>query len=138
LKNRFQKGMSRAISRALYWMPAVLYMALIFYLSSAPPPQAARLAPQLLDIKFTHIVEYFVLASLIYYAMANTAEIPFKWKAAYTVMLTYVYGLTDELHQAFVQGRGASLIDPFTNLAAACLAVGAVYYFKKRAESEKP
>ena len=112
-------------------------MALIFYLSSAPPPAAARLAPQLLDIKLTHIVEYFVLACLVYYGVANTADIPFKWKAAYTIMLTYIYGLTDELHQVFVQGRGSSLIDPFTNLAAACLAVGAVYYFKKKGERRK-
>jgi len=137
LKNRFQKGIYRAINRFLYWLPAVLYMSLIYYLSSAPPPEAARMAPQLMDIKFTHIIEYFVLASLIYYAIANTAEIPFKWKAAYTVMLTYIYGLTDELHQAFVQGRGSSLIDPFTNLAAACLAVAVVYYFKRRAEKNK-
>ncbi len=137
MKNRSQKGIYRAINRVLYWLPAVLYMALIYYLSSAPPPQAARMAPQLMDIKFTHIIEYFVLACLIYYAVANTSDISFKWRATYAVMLTYIYGLTDELHQAFVQGRSSSLIDPFTNLAAACLAVAVVYYFKRKAEKNK-
>ena len=107
-----------------------MYMALIYHLSSAPPPQTARAFPVLFEIKVLHIIEYAGLAALILFAVHNTADLPFKWAAAYSIMLTYIYGLTDELHQVFVPCRGPSLIDPFANLAAAYLAMAAVYYLR--------
>lgn len=113
-------------------------MALIFHLSSAPPPQTVKGLPVVFDIKASHIIEYALLSLLIFFAVFNTAALDFKWAAAYSVMLTYIYGLTDELHQVFVAGRGPSLIDPFVNLVAACLAMVVVYYLRRKILRRSP
>ena len=107
-------------------------MMLIFHLSSAPPPQVAREFPVFFEIKVLHILEYAGLATLILFAVHNTTKIPFKWEAVFSIMGAYIYGLTDELHQVFVPGRGASLLDAFTNLMAACLAMAVIFYLCRK------
>ncbi len=121
------------IPKFAYWLPAVFYMALIFYLSSSPPPQAARDVPVFFDIKLIHIMEYALLNFLIFFAIDKTSDIPFLWKAVYSVAVTMMYGLTDELHQVFVPGRSGRLIDIAANLigcaaAQACIAVFCVKF----------
>ena len=115
-----------------------MYMVLIYHLSSAPPPQTARAFPVLFDIKVLHIIEYAGLASLIFFAVHNTAVISYKWGTVYSIMSTYIYGLTDEFHQVFVPGRGASLLDAFTDLIGACLAMGAIYYLRREINKRRP
>ncbi|MCX5749752.1 MAG: VanZ family protein [Candidatus Saganbacteria bacterium] len=109
------------MKKTIYWIPALLYMAMIFYLSSGAPPEPAKHAPMLVHIKLVHIIEYSALYALIFFAVRMSCKIPYNWQVVYCVFLTYIYGLTDELHQALVRGRTASLIDCFTNLLAAAL-----------------
>ncbi len=82
-----------------------LYGALIFYLSSLshPEEELPKFLFEQLGDKLLHVIEYAVLALLCYRA--------FRWAAGpqageYAVVLaivaTSLYGLTDELHQAFV------------------------------------
>jgi VanZ family protein len=97
-----------------YWFPVIAYVTLIFYLSSLSHPEERLpnfLFEQLGD-KLLHGIEYAVLALLCYRA--------FRWAAGpqageYAVMLaivaTSLYGLTDELHQAYVPLRESSLAD---------------------------
>lgn len=97
----------------LYWAPVLIYAATIFYLSSLPKPHE-QLPEFLRDLsdKFLHVVEYGVLGALWYRA--------FRWAsgpriAASAVLLAIVagsiYGITDEVHQAFVPMRTASPLD---------------------------
>jgi VanZ family protein len=97
----------------LYWVPVVGYAALIFYLSSLPKPheQLPAFVRDLGD-KLLHLVEYGILGVLGYRA--------FRWAsgprgAASAVLLAIIagsiYGATDELHQAFVPMREASVLD---------------------------
>lgn len=59
-----------------------------------------------------HLVAYAVLGALVRRAGAN---------GAVAVAAATVYGLTDELHQAFVPGRDAAAADvAFDLLGAAC------------------
>jgi len=104
------------------WTPAIAYMALIFWLSSSPPPPPARAVPVYFDIKIIHIIEYGVLNLLVFLALDRTADIPFVWKMIYSVAITILYGLTDELHQVFVPGRSGKLIDIAANLIGCIIA----------------
>jgi len=97
-------------------------MALIFVLSSFPPPQAAREVPIYFNVKLIHIIEYGVLNLLVYWAISRTSSMTYGWRASYSVAITVLYGLTDELHQVFVPGRSGQLIDIFANLIG-CVSV---------------
>lgn len=122
--------MKKYLLNILFWAPAVLYMALIFFLSSAPPPQAARTVPVYFDIKIIHIVEYGVLNLLVYWALAKTSCIAYGWRAAFSVGITVLYGLTDELHQVFVPGRSGQLVDVAANFLGCTIAQASVFMFR--------
>ena len=122
--------MNNSFSKIRYWLPAALYMGLIFYLSSSPPPQAARAVPAYFDIKIIHIIEYGLLNLLVLFALDKTSDIPFVWKALYSAAITIIYGLTDELHQVFVPGRSGKLIDIVANLIGCIIAQLSVVAFR--------
>lgn len=107
-----------------------MYMALIFFLSSAPPPQAARTVPVYFDIKIIHIVEYGVLNLLVYWALAKTWDIGYIWKAVFSVATAVLYGLTDELHQVFVPGRSGQLVDIAANFLGCTITQASVFMFR--------
>jgi len=117
---------------AVCWAPAILYMALIFHLSSGPVPEPVKHTPIFVQIKVSHITEYAILNLLLFFAIRTTTKVPYGWQAVYSIFLTYIYGLTDELHQVFVPGRSASFIDSFTNLISAVLVQGVIYLVMRR------
>jgi VanZ family protein len=88
----------------------VAWAALLFVLSSIPT--AGSGGGVTLKGAVLHLVAYAVLAMLL--ARAGTSR-------AVAVAAATVYGLTDELHQAFVPGRDAALADVgFDLLGAVC------------------
>jgi VanZ family protein len=94
-----------------YWMISLLYMGLIFVLSSFPLPMKAP--SFLLGDKLAHMLEFGLLASLIYVALKKSGVsshpifIPF--------LIASLYGISDEAHQYFVPGREADLFDAVAN-----------------------
>jgi len=104
-------------------------MVLIFWLSSSPPPPPARAVPVYFDLKLIHIMEYGALNLLVFWALNRTTRIPFIWKIIYSIAITILYGLTDELHQVFVPGRSGKLIDIAADLIGCIIAqTGAVLF----------
>lgn len=105
----------RVIGQVLwYWMPVVLYAGAIFYLSSQSHPDEQLPSFLLKDVsdKVLHAVEYGILALLCCRA--------FRWAAGpavarqavvLAIMTASVYGITDEVHQAFVPLRESSWLD---------------------------
>lgn len=97
----------------LYWAPVVGYAALIFYLSSLPKPheQLPAFVRDLGD-KLLHLVEYGILGALGYRAFrwASGPRIA-SWAVFLAIVAGSIYGATDELHQAFVPMREASVFD---------------------------
>ncbi len=113
--------------RALVWGPPVLYMALIFYLSSQSNP-LPTLTETVWD-KLLHLVEYGGLGLL--FTRALVAE-RFRLLPAMVlaVVLTSAYGVTDEYHQAFVPMRTSDVHDWFADSLGA--SVGAIAYVALR------
>ncbi len=97
-----------------YWLPVLLYAAAIFYLSSLPHPEdeLPDFLLKTLSDKFLHLVEYAVLGGLSYRTCRWAAGPSVAGRAMMmTIIAVSFYGMTDEVHQAFVPFRQASGLD---------------------------
>jgi surface polysaccharide O-acyltransferase-like enzyme len=83
----------------MYWIAAIAYMGMIFWLSSLPGEQAGIPAPW---DKLVHGIVYGVLGALLYKA---TRDSQISW------LIAVLYGLSDEIHQGFTPGRYLELGD---------------------------
>lgn len=148
-----------------YWLPPIIWMALIFSASSdsksfvhssriiAPLmhwlfPHASEDTVNTVVVVFrkcAHLSEYAVLAFLFWRALRRPEKIdsrPWSWRlAAYSVMLVAAYASTDEFHQLFVPTRHASIIDVMidtTGAAIGMLALWALWICRGKHQSPKP
>lgn len=100
------------------WAPALLWSAIIFVLSSIPGNRFPPLPSWWSADKLAHGAIYGVLGALCWRGLRAT------WARGYgsgmqvgaAVALTALYGITDELHQAFTPRRSP---DPFDVIADA-------------------
>ena len=89
----------------LKYIPVVLWMILIFWMSSIPDLPSNKV-----DIinffvkKSAHVIEYTILFLLWFRALGN--KNPFQ-----AIVFSLVYAFTDEIHQLFVPGRTGRLRD---------------------------
>jgi VanZ family protein len=105
-----------------YWLPAVLYAGMIFYMSSQSHPEEQLPAFVLKDIsdKVLHAVEYAGLAVLCYRAFRWAAGPSVARQALVMAIVTAsIYGVTDEVHQLFVPFRESSWLDWLADTAGA-------------------
>jgi VanZ family protein len=91
----------RGTSLAARWLPVVLWAAVIFALSSVPSLTSGLGTWDLVLRKLGHVVEYAVLGALLARAVPELAA---QW-------LGIAYAIGDEVHQHFVAGRHAALLD---------------------------
>src|SRR4030066_2240142 len=91
------------------WLPVVLWCLLIFYFSSIPNLKAAQ-NPFWDEIirSFMHGVFYAILYFLFFRAL-NFAQKGKNFRLP--LMLSFLYGLSDEVHQFFVPTRTFQLKD---------------------------
>jgi len=120
----------RLTSRAGLWLPPLVYMAVIFYLSSQSAPLPAVTA--VVWDKILHLFEYAGLAALLGRAIAGEG---LGWPAGFFVaaFLAAAYGATDEYHQLFVPLRSGELRDWLVDVLGACLGAAVVFAFKREA-----
>lgn len=122
----------------LYFVPAVGYMVLIFWLSGRPAPAAAHGWPVLLGMKLVHLVEYGVLALLWLGGFLRGTRMRFFDAACWTVLIAFTWGVLDELHQAFVPGRSPAVPDAYADLMAALLTVLLAGVWRRRLRKSAP
>ncbi len=117
--------------RTVRWLSVALWMAGLFYLShqSAPlEPIAAGVNPVL-----AHVVVYAILAILLYIAVAPPANATSRWvPAAIAFALAVLYGVGDEVHQAFVPGRIASEADVLADAVGAAIGIAVLLIASQR------
>ena len=90
-----------------YWVPTIGYCLLIFMLSSMSKGVYMP-SPFGVD-KVAHFVEYGVLGFLLARSIANVqSSFSRIFLLGLVVILATLYGISDEIHQAFVPGRNAS------------------------------
>lgn len=119
-----------------YWVPPLLYMVIIFVISSMeqlplPMPEFEWLT---ID-KLYHFIEYAILGGLLTRAFvaAKPAIVPAQSVWYIAALLSILYGASDEWHQTFVPGRFATIADWVADVLGSIAGVLAVYlYYKKR------
>lgn len=112
-----------ARSRLMRWLPALAWMVVIFALSSRSGLRLTEDAA--VDKPFrivAHLATFALLGALILYALGGRGA-PTLRSALGAVLLTLLYAITDELHQALVPGRTGRLQDVGTDLVGAVLGV---------------
>src|SRR5512140_706722 len=93
-------------------IPAVVWAIVIFVLSSIPSDKIPTFALSIPD-KLVHAAIFSVFCFLCYRAFRHQSRILTlaRFPLTSSVLLTMIYGCTDEMHQLFVPGRSADLFD---------------------------
>ncbi|HVB37178.1 MAG TPA: VanZ family protein [Vicinamibacterales bacterium] len=94
--------------RLWLWLPPALYMGLIFYLSAQANP-LPLLTAHVWD-KLLHAIEYAGLGVLLLRAFKGE-RLPWRTALLLALVLTSLYGASDEWHQSFVPGRDSEIAD---------------------------
>jgi VanZ family protein len=135
---------------ALWWCPAVVWMAVIF-LGSSDTASGERVSgllgpllhwlfpgrlPEELVVlifaarKCAHATEYATLALLVWMALRRPrAGEPQPWsgrQAGLALLLCALYAASDEFHQRFVPTRTATVVDVMIDVTGAALALLAI------------
>jgi VanZ family protein len=84
------------------WLPVLAWAALIFALSSIPDLSTGLGTWDLVLRKCAHVTEYAVLGALLLRAFGREPA---------ALAAGVAYAATDELHQHFVAGRHAAVVD---------------------------
>lgn len=113
-----------------YWLPPILWMGVIFFLSSRPDLPSLRLTPLNLQNVLGHLFEYGVLA----YLLARALDRPPATRHAHlwAMVITMLYAASDEWHQTFVPGRHGDLLDWLVDIIAALLVLGLRHWTVQR------
>ena len=133
---------SRWLCRVGFTVAVLLWMGLIFYLSSLsqrevetlqPTPGGASSWVNVLRPIAGHLFLYAVLAALLQaglWSWRRGAARRLEWAMVMAALAT-LYGVSDELHQSTVIGRSASIMDALVNLAGAVIAAGTMSFLAK-------
>jgi VanZ family protein len=120
VKNRINKLI-------FYWLPVVVWAAVIFKISNGKIPLASSVYWQDFAIKkMAHVTFFGFLAILIYRALRGEGFTREK-AAVWAILMTIFYGGTDELHQFFTQGRESRVRDVGFDTIGAAAAIYFVY-----------
>jgi VanZ family protein len=131
--NAFVPTSLRSIAESLPGrvVPPFVWMAVIFFLSHQPTIDY----PAGLDAKvvstFGHIGVFAVLSVLIWWAL-GLSRLSLGRRAVLSVLLSLLYGLTDEWHQSFVPGRTPDMMDIVADTFGATMAMLAVTWLARR------
>jgi VanZ family protein len=142
--------MRRLFQRVRHWLPAAIWMALIFAgsgdllsdrrTSRFIGPILRWFAPNLSEDamrrvrlvirKGMHMAEYAVLATLLLRGLTRAPRIwPAYWRAQHArwaLTFCVVYAVSDEIHQCFVPSRYGSPVDVAFDTAGALLGLAVV------------
>ena len=120
-----------------YWFPILLYCLLIFIQSSHPSPDITPRWPYI--DKVLHFIAYALLGALFLRAF-NITRIKHHLKLIIilSIILSSLYGISDEIHQSFVPYRTADVMDVIADILGSVFGVGVFLlwlkgYFKKNA-----
>lgn len=118
-----------------YWLPPLVWMGLIFFLSAQPDlPHAPGPWLDTLLKKAGHAAAYGVLAWFYLRVLCQyfgSSRMPIVLRIV-SVGLAIIYALSDEYHQTFVPGRNGNLFDVAVDGIGACAAMWLEWWLERR------
>lgn len=115
--------------RLLLWLPVVVWAAGIFALSSLSHPPTPGPSFPFKD-KVGHWALYFTLAVLITRAGRQAHNWSLPRAVLFAILLTSVYGASDEFHQAFVPHRTCDAFDWMADTLGGVAGAAAYYAYE--------
>jgi VanZ family protein len=109
----------------------------IFILSSIPGNYYPNIKFELSD-KIVHFGIYSVLATSFYYSLRNQKKVSIFSEHAFlfSIVLSVLYGIIDEVHQYFVPNRTCDIFDVFANSVGALFAILSIFIYLKFRKKE--
>ncbi len=113
-----------------YQSPALIWAAIIFYVSSLPAHKLPKFALLISD-KVIHAAIFLVLGLLVYHALEPRVKVNiFGWRRLlFAMVVVVVYGFIDEFHQSFVPGRKIDIMDATADAIGGVIAGAIIYIF---------
>jgi VanZ family protein len=137
-----------------YWMPAIVWMAIIFLGSTdmlsaehtsrflVPflrwiDPQISFAALNAIEFgirKLGHLTEYAILAMLLWRALRSGTRWQMKMSILFLIawVACAIFAASDEFHQSFVPSRTASLNDVMIDICGAFVGLAVCWTFARR------
>jgi VanZ family protein len=97
------------MKKYLRFIPALIWMAIIFYFSSRQTTGIGGSSywGRFFILKSLHIIEYAILYVLLFWGFDQPLP---------SVIIAYIFGVSDEIHQSFTPGRSAKFSDTLFDL----------------------
>lgn len=106
-----------------YYAPPIGYACLIFLVSSIPGRDIPSIDIPFLD-KYTHFIEYAIFSFLTIRAFVFGGKFSRLTTLAIAVFfVTTLYGISDEIHQLFIDNRTAEVADVFADMFGGVLGI---------------
>jgi VanZ family protein len=113
----------------LYFLPAAVYYALIFYLSQRS--YDFEVGVPHFD-KGAHFLEFTVLAVLLFFGYFKSIGADLKIKAFFTFITATLLAIADEIHHYFVPGRESDILDVIADVGGIIFGLFLFWYFSRR------
>jgi len=148
------------IQMILKWTAVIIWMLVIFLLSAQQGAESTNLSDRVAKIiidktdmlvhpiidtstftfvkfvkvilrKSAHVAEYFILGILVINAV-KASKVPDPRSFILSFLICILYAASDEIHQYFVPGREAQVLDVVIDSIGACVGIKLVPWIKKR------
>lgn len=113
------------------WIPALLWMAVIFAFSHRPNIETGVSCDFALK-KTAHLLEYGLLALTLYLGFNGTIRHWSFRSAGWAWSASILFAISDEIHQAFIPTRTAHPRDVLIDVVGACLALAILKRFHRK------
>jgi hypothetical protein len=134
-----------------YWLPALLWAGLIFWLSSQS--KLPEIGPAFWQKdKAAHLIFYGVLGAFVLLGLrrvvspstllragqanSHTSSLSLPKAVLLAILITSAYGASDEFHQRFVPNRTCDVWDWVADTMGGALAVSACFSYESRRNSK--
>ena len=105
------------------WLPVMVWAGGIFYLSSIPGLRITEAWWDIIARKLAHMAVFGILALLIRQALKGSTAWSNRHVTLGSLMLTFLYACSDEIHQHFVSQRHGTPIDVLIDTLGAWIAL---------------
>ena len=126
---------SRPTRLASLVVPPLVWMAVIFVLSGQPSDEIDRAWWDVFARKVAHVTEYAVLTALWWRALSGLGV---SRPLAGAVAIAFLYAVSDEFHQTFVDGRQGTPVDVMIDAIGMSIAALAIYARRRSRGPSRP
>lgn len=112
------------LALAVLWAPPLVLMAVIYVLAAQPDLSSGLGTLDFVLRKLAHMAEYGLLLFLWWRALRE--HVPERPAIALAAAVTFLYSISDEWHQSFVEGRTGTPVDVAIDAVGMAVAIALI------------